>query len=90
MSDLISREAVLAIAKDSCLDLDNWVETKIFCKEIEELPSADIMECARKIKEYCEGFLDCEGCRFDNGTFRCEFHACPCDWDLPEGEKGGD
>ena len=34
----VSREAVLAIAGDSCLDLDNYEDTKAFCDEIKELP----------------------------------------------------
>ena len=37
--DAVSREAVLAIAGDSCLDLDNYEDTKEFCDEIKELPS---------------------------------------------------
>ena len=37
--DAISREAVLAIAGDSCLDLDSYEDTKEFCDEIKELPS---------------------------------------------------
>ena len=36
--DAVSREAVLAIAGDSCLDLDNYEDTKAFCNEIKELP----------------------------------------------------
>jgi len=37
--DCISRQAVLAIAGDSCLDLDSYEDTKEFCDEIKELPS---------------------------------------------------
>lgn len=37
--DSISRQAVLAIAGDSCLDLDSYEDTREFCDEIEELPS---------------------------------------------------
>ena len=37
--DAVSREAVLAIAGDSCLDLDSYEDTKEFCDEIKELPS---------------------------------------------------
>lgn len=36
--DAISRQAVLAIAEDSCLDLDSYEDTKEFCNEIKELP----------------------------------------------------
>jgi len=35
----VSREAVLAIVGDSCLDLDSYEDTKEFCDEIKELPS---------------------------------------------------
>lgn len=35
--DCISRKAVLAIAGDSCLDLDNYEDTKEFCDEIKDL-----------------------------------------------------
>lgn len=36
--DAISRQAVLAIAGDSCLDLDSYEDTKEFCDEIKGLP----------------------------------------------------
>jgi hypothetical protein len=36
--DAISRQAVLAIAGDSCLDLNSYEDTKEFCDEIKELP----------------------------------------------------
>jgi hypothetical protein len=36
--DCISRQAVLAIAGDSCLDLDSYEDTREFCDEIKELP----------------------------------------------------
>lgn len=39
--DAISRQAVLAIAGDSCLDLDSYEDTKEFCDEIKELPSVN-------------------------------------------------
>lgn len=35
--DAISRQAVLAIAGDSCLDLDSYEDTREFCDEIKEL-----------------------------------------------------
>lgn len=37
--DCISRQAVLAIAGDSCFDLDNYEDIKEFCDEIKDLPS---------------------------------------------------
>ena len=36
--DCISRQAVLAIAGDSCLDLDSYEDTREFCDEIKALP----------------------------------------------------
>lgn len=36
--DAISRQAVLAIAGDSCLDLDSYEDTKEFCDDIKALP----------------------------------------------------
>ena len=36
--DCVSRQAVLAIAGDSCLDLDSYEDTKEFCDAINELP----------------------------------------------------
>ena len=90
MSDLISRQAVLD-------ELEKWdwqdLYLPIHFKQIlDDLPSTDIMECAREIKDYCEGFPNCEGCRFYKGypfrcTFGCTFGLCPQEWHLPEGEK---
>lgn len=37
--DAVSRQAVLAIAGDSCLDLDSYEDTREFCDEIKALPS---------------------------------------------------
>ena len=36
--DCVSRSAVLAIAGDSCLDLDSYEDTREFCDEIQALP----------------------------------------------------
>lgn len=38
--DCISRQAVLDYAKDTCLDLDKYEDTEIFCDEIKAMPSA--------------------------------------------------
>ena len=84
MSDLISREEVLKHTME-----DNPFYKYVLVESINSIPSADILEHAREIKDYCEGFPNCEGCRFYNGTihFRCDFHVCPNEWNLPEGEK---
>lgn len=36
--DCVSRSDVLAIARDSCLDLDSYEDTREFCDEINDLP----------------------------------------------------
>ena len=41
MSDLISRQAVLAIVKDSYLDLGKFEDSRVFCAEIKALPSVE-------------------------------------------------
>ena len=92
MSDLISREELNNhISYIDSTDLpENECLKVILVEDIPSIPSADIMECARAIKEYCEQFPECEGCRFYNGLpFRCTFGICPQEWNLPEGEKGG-
>lgn len=48
--DCVSRQAVLAIAGDSCLDLDNYEDTKEFCDAINELPSVTPTRCIAEIK----------------------------------------
>lgn len=69
----------------------------IIVDAIYNAPSADIMERAREIQDYCEGFPNCEGCRFyKNLPFGCTFGICPQEWNLPTPwaddsifEKGG-
>ena len=87
MSDLISREAVINAIADTILNGESL--GYVLAEEIvSEIPSADIIEHARTIKEYCERFSECEGCRFYKGLpFRCTFGICPQEWKLPEGEK---
>lgn len=53
MSDLISRQAVINAIADTILNGESL--GYVLAEEIvSEIPSADIMECARAIKEYCE------------------------------------
>ena len=90
MSDLISREAVINAIADTILNGESL--GYVLAEEIvSEIPSADILEHARAIKEYCERFPECEGCRFFKALpFRCQcrmFGGCPQEWDLPKGEK---
>lgn len=89
MSDLISREAVINAIADTILNGESL--GYVLAEEIvSEIPSADIIEHARAIKEYCENRGGCDGCEFDTGFFRCGFSSgdCPFEWDLPEGEEG--
>ena len=83
--DLISREeAIKALGDIHPLDYN----ARAYKSKIESIPSADILDQARAIKENCEQFSECEGCRFYNGLpFRCTFGICPQEWKLPEGEK---
>lgn len=87
MSDLIIREeAIKALGDIHPLDYN----ARAYKFKIESIPSADIIDHARAIKEYCEHFPVCEGCRFyKKFPFRCTFGICPQEWKLPEGEKGG-
>ena len=88
MSDLISREFLQTAIHNFFYGLHHTPTEEDIQRYIEVAPSADIMECARTIKEYCERFSECEGCRFYKGLpFRCTFGICPQEWKLPEGEK---
>lgn len=89
MSDLISREAVINAIANTCfwLSADNWEE---LTKCINSIPSADIIDHARAIKEYCEKErINCAECPFYNRERNLSCVLCdPCmSWDLPEGEK---
>jgi len=80
-SDLISREWLLKQPLDTSNYPSNYVKSA---------PSADIMECARAIKEYCERErINCVECPFYNCERDLSCVLCdPCmSWDLPEGEK---
>lgn len=48
--DCVSRQAVLAIAGDSCLDLDSYENTKEFCEQIKELPPVTPVACIATVK----------------------------------------
>lgn len=99
MSDLISKEELYkrTVNKNSVwLSITNS-EGKNLKEITEEIPPADIMECARAIKEYCKSkpdnvFLACTKCPFFDGFEKNEMTVCklfgrPDEWDLPEGEE---
>jgi len=68
--DAISRQAVLAIAGDSCLDLDSYEDTKEFCDEIKELPSVTPQsKMGRWIGHFDESgkWYECDQCHTDWG-----------------------
>lgn len=53
--DYISRQAVIDYAKDTCLDLDKYEDTEVFCDEIKALPS--VTPTSEAIKEaYLKGY----------------------------------
>lgn len=86
--DLISREeAEKAISIYANPNIDGEAV-------LSHVPSADIKECARALKEHCNEHLRkphtlCDDCPMFEGVCR-RFNVVPRWWDLPEGEKGGD
>ncbi len=78
MSDLISREWLLKQPLDTSNYPSNYVKSA---------PSADIMECARAVKEYCKGMIKCDTCPFQSANFLGCSTGRPMYWDLPEGDK---
>lgn len=98
MSDLISRETVQAEINKCHItsgvkNQGVWNEcVDSISRTIDYIPSADILECARAIKKYCEKYDEsCVGCPFNSArpTKWCELggSSLPYEWDLPEGEK---
>lgn len=63
--DCISRSAVLAIAGDSCLDLDSYEDTREFCDEIKELPPVTPQQkwilCKDRMPDYHQLVLTSDG-----------------------------
>ena len=88
MSDLISRQAVINAIANTCfwLSADNWEE---LTKCIISIPSADIIDHARAIKEYCRERTNkpiwCNDCPLYEPF--CKINTPPNMWDLPEGEE---
>lgn len=98
MSDLISRETAQAEINKCHITSGVkhqgvWNEcVDSISRTIDYIPSADIMECARAIKEYCDG-KKCDKCLFKSKDpmYICSLsHEVPYFWDLPEEEKGGE
>lgn len=88
--DLISREE----ARGKFQTVTEWngeVHRYIDEQSLDSIPSADIMECARAIKEYCKDRTNkpiwCNDCPLYEPF--CKINTPPNMWDLPEGEKGG-
>ena len=89
MSDLISREFLLTAFHNFFNGLNHTPTEEDIQRYIEVAPSADIMECARAIKEYCEN-TDCKECFIKKRCGGCGWEGLrPFKWNLPEGEKGG-
>ena len=96
MSDLISREELNNhISYIDSTDLpENECLKVILVEDIPSIPSADIMECARAMKEYCKERMKkpiwCNDCPlYEKVCFLFGNVPIPCKWNLPEGEKGG-
>ena len=88
MSDLISRQTVKDIILGG-VSTDTDEDKEYVCGLIDNLPSVDIMECARAIKEYCNR-KKCDKCpcKSKDPMYICSLsHETPYFWDLPEGEK---
>ena len=93
MSDLISRQAVINAIADTILNGESL--GYVLAEEIvSEIPSTDIMEYARAMKEYCKERMKkpiwCNDCPlYEKVCFLFGNVPIPCKWNLPEGEKGG-
>lgn len=91
MSDLISREFLQTAIHNFFNGLNHTPTEEDIQRYIEVAPSADIMECARSLKEHCNEHLRkphtlCDDCPMFEGVCR-RFNVVPRWWDLPEGEK---
>jgi hypothetical protein len=88
--DCISRQAVLAIAGDSCLDLDSYDDAREFCDEIKELPPVQSKPKVGhwiEIAQYSDGkhkieCSECKGLIFSRGhansfVVKNEYKFCP-------------
>jgi len=67
--DIISRQAVLAIARDSCLDLDSYEDTREFCDEIKALPPVTLQQ---KTGRWIYDYMTADGHR----TYHCSECGC--------------
>ncbi len=95
--ELISRKNVLAQMKsyhDDCAQTSEYTRLgfETAMEVVKAEPSADILDHARAIKEYCrermKNPLCCNGCPlYGKLCFPHDNMPIPCKWDLPEGEK---
>ena len=89
MSDLISREWLQTAFHNFFNGLNHTPTEEDIQRYIEVAPSADIMECARAIKNYCKERTNkpiwCNDCPLYEPF--CKINTPPNMWDLPEGEK---
>lgn len=91
MSDLISREFLQTAIHNFFNGLNHTPTEEDIQRYIEVAPSADIMECARAIKEYCVNRVShnptmCDRCPIYKVMCEPDI-SCPYHWDLPEGDK---
>lgn len=90
MDDLISRQAVM----DCFKKWQPYMATRLyeFEKELTAIPSvenkSDPIECARTLRQHCIDAKNCKGCFMLD---ECKYElSAPCDWDLPDEEKGSE
>ena len=88
MSDYIDRQALLE--KEKYQDDWNMFLNYVTVDDIKSIPSADVLEHARAIKEYCKERTKkpiwCNDCPLYEAF--CKNSTPPNMWDLPIGEKG--
>lgn len=92
--DLISRQAVLdrTVNRNSIWNTITDSEGNNLEDIINSIPPTEIkgepIECARTLKKHCINTKDCKECFMWD---ECKYElSAPCDWDLPDGEKGGE
>lgn len=85
--DCVRRQAVLAIAGDSCLDLDSYEDTREFCDEINDLPPVNPQpKTGMWIEHFDESgkWYECDQCHSDWGD---PVNYCPNCGTRMEGDK---
>lgn len=90
--DLISREFLQTAIHNFFNGLNHTPTEEDIQRYIEVAPSVENkgepIESARTLKKHCINTKDCKECFMWD---ECKYElSAPCDWDLPDGEKGGE